>query len=70
MKPSSVVHRVGEYNRVCWPLCRSISLYRITRYACTYTENESDNEFGGIHVTYVDAPVDCIFCLVAESRIG
>lgn len=64
MKQPLMVHRVSMYKSVRRPLCFTPPIYRITRLSCTYVEHDD----GRIDVSYVDSPVDCMACLVEESR--
>lgn len=59
-----VVHRAGAARYVHRPLCDTRMIYQVTDLACTYVEHES----GRVDVAYVDAPVDCMSCLVEEAR--
>ncbi len=61
-----VVHRIVvlKHGVVHWPLCGTDLPYRTTVLACTYAEPEGNP----IEISYVDAVVDCMACLVKESR--
>lgn len=58
-----VVHRAGVY---AWylPLCETPTVYQVTNRACTYITYEN----GKFDIAFVDAPVDCMSCLVEEAR--
>jgi hypothetical protein len=59
-----VVHRVAEHLLVRRPLCDTPPIYGVTSRTCTYVEHVD----GRVDVTFVDLPVDCMSCLVAEAR--
>lgn len=59
-----VVHRVGMHRMTLRPLCLTGQVYRTTCGACTYVEHDD----GPVDVVFVGSVVDCMSCLVEETR--